>query len=129
MRSNKLSSYEKKILFPLQIANAVLVLYSILNLFVPTYAGTSLGCTRVYAYISIICAAVGVIGMHGYFNQIVPVPAFAVNRLVQLYFHFIRHSASKINIWVFIALCVADAFLVGFLLADRAEFIYEEEDE
>lgn len=129
MKSRNLSSYERKILFPLKLGRVILILYAILNLFVPTYSGFVLGCTRIYAYLSIACAALGVVGMFGYFNQIVPVPAFAVIRLIQLFFHFIRHSSSKLNIWVYIALCIADVFLVGFLLADRAEYSYEEEDE
>lgn len=125
----KLTSYSKKILFPLKVIKVCFVIYCILNLFLPTYAGFKLGLTKIFGWTAIIFMFIGVMGMHGYFNQVFPLPFIAINRLLQFVTYYLRSSQSKLNLYVFIILLIADVAMSAYILADRASYYYKEEDE
>lgn len=124
-----LTSYSKKILFPLKVIKVCFVIYCILNLFLPTYAGFQLGLTKLFGWTAIIFMFIGVMGMHGYFNQVFPLPFIAINRLLQFVTYYLRSSQSKLNLYVFIILLIADVAMSAYILADRASYYYKEEDE
>lgn len=129
MDKRKLSSYDRKILFPLKVIKVCFIIYCILNLFLPTYAGFQLGLTKLFSWSAIILMFIGVMGMHGYFNQVFPLPFIVANRIVQFVTYYLRSSQSKLNIYVFIILLIADTAMSAYMLADRASYCYEEEDE
>lgn len=124
-----LTSYSKKILFPLKVIKVCFVIYCIINLFLPTYAGFQLGLTKLFGWTAIIFMFIGVMGMHGYFNQVFPLPFIAINRLLQFVTYYLRSSQSKLNLYVFIILLIADVAMSAYILADRASYYYKEEDE
>ena len=129
-QQNKLTSYDKSILFPVKVSNVMFVLYVIINLFCPIYADSSMGYTKIFSYNSIICVLIGVMGVHGYFNQCVPILPLLLVRVFQFLLCNILKKMIDVNVIIFIIFCVIDIGYIAFFFIDRANYEYVcEEDE
>lgn len=132
-KKRELSSYDKNILFSVRISNVLFVFYTLLNLFCPTYSDSSMGYIKVFSYLSIIFMFIGVLGVHGYFNQIVPMLPVALVRVFQFVLCNVTKKLIDTNVIVFIILCLVDMAFCIFFFTDRANYEYievkSEEDE
>lgn len=121
-----MSSYDREILKPLKVIKVLFILYCLINLFLPTYAGYTLGYKGLYSYLSIIFVGVGVMGMHGYFNQVIPLPLILGVRVIQFLLRYLLKNDNQINIYIFIVLCLADVAICAYLFIDRFNYEYVE---
>lgn len=119
------SSYDKRTLFPLTVIKILFVVYILFNLFIPTYMDMSLGYTKFYSFLAIGISAIGVLGMLGRLPQVVPLFPILIMRFVQFLFHFILDKSPKLNIWIFIFLCILDCTLCIYEMMDRASYYYD----